>query len=135
MSTIRLDPLAQHPRSAILAGLTLVCVLVPLLGIWHGADGPLGQSIPLLFLIPVVLAAVVGGRSAGAIVSFTAIVVWDWFFIPPLYTVTIGSARDVLALLVFLGVALLVGQLSTAVSKRASEALRRAYSSERRCTI
>lgn len=127
---VRLDPLAQHPRGAIAAGLAMVAALVPLLNIWRGASGPLGQSIPLFFLIPVLFAAVVGGRGAGVVVSCAAIAVWDWFFIPPLYTVTIASPRDVLALVVFLGVALLVGQLSTAVGRRAREALRRAYSSE-----
>lgn len=111
-------------------GLLLVFMLVPILGFWHGAGGPLGQSIPLFFLVPVLLASAIGGRGAGVLVSCVAIFVWDWFFIPPLYRVTVASARDVLALVVFLAVALLVGHLSTVARRRTAEALRRARSSE-----
>jgi len=113
-------------------GLILVGVLVPLLDVWRGADpgGPLGASIPLLFLAPVLLASTVGGRRAGVLVSVVAIAVWDWYFIPPLYTVTIASARDAVALVVFLVVAVLVGQLSNATRRRTEEAMQRARSSE-----
>lgn len=125
-----LDPLAQYPRIGIVGGLLAVAVLVPILALWHGANGPLGQSIPLFFLIPVLLASAVGGRGAGVLVSCAALAAWDWFFISPTYTITIASARDVLALGVFLAVALLVGQLSVVARRRTGEALRRARSSE-----
>jgi two-component system sensor histidine kinase KdpD len=125
-----LNPLAQYPRAGTAGGLLLLAALVPILSLWHGANGPLGQSIPLFFLIPVLLASAIGGRGAGVIVSCVALVVWDWFFITPLYTITIASARDVLALAVFLVVALLVGQLSVVARRRTAEALRRARSSE-----
>lgn len=126
------DPLAQHPRLGTAVGLVLVALLVPVLYSWHGADpkGPLGASIPLFFLVPVLLASAGGGQRAGILVAVVAIFVWDWYFIPPLYTVTVASARDLLALLVFLVVAVLVGQLATAVRGRTDEALRRARSSE-----
>ena len=127
-----IDPLTPHPRTGAAIGLALVGALVPLLDIWRGADpgGPLGPSIPLLFLAPVLFASTVGGRRAGALVSVVAIAVWDWYFIPPLYTVTIASARDVVALVVFLVVAVLVGQLSNATRRRTEEAMQRARSSE-----
>lgn len=125
-----LDLGAGHPRFGIVLGLALIAALVPVLNLFHGMAGPLGQSIPLFFLAPVLLTSALGGRGAGVIVSCVAIAVWDWFFIPPLYTVTIASPRDVLALAVFLVVALFVGQLSTAVRQRADEALQRARSSE-----
>jgi two-component system sensor histidine kinase KdpD len=59
-----------------------------------------------------------------------AVVALDWFFIPPLFQVTIASVRDVLALIVFLMVAVLVGQLSMVARRRTTEAIRRARSSE-----
>ncbi|HWE63207.1 MAG TPA: DUF4118 domain-containing protein, partial [Chloroflexota bacterium] len=124
------DPLAHYPRLATVGGLALVAALVPILGYWHGASGVFGQSLPLFFLVPVLLASVLGGRGAGVLVSCAAVFAWDWFFIPPRYRVTIASVRDVLALVIFLAVALLVGQLSTAARRRAQEALQRAHSSE-----
>jgi two-component system sensor histidine kinase KdpD len=115
-----------------IVGLALVAVLVPLLYVFRGEDPrqTIYPSIPLFFLVPVLLASAIGGQHAGVLVSCAAIFTWDWFFILPLYTVTIASARDVLALVVFLAVALLVGQLATATRRRAEEALRRARSSE-----
>lgn len=124
------DPRAEHPRAATAGGLSLLVLLVPVLQHWHGADGPLGQSLPLFFLVPVLLASALGGRSAGVLVSCAAIVAWDWYFIPPRYMVTIASVRDVLALVVFLAVALLVGQISSVARRAVSESLRRARSSE-----
>jgi two-component system sensor histidine kinase KdpD len=115
-----------------IVGLALVAALVPLLYVFHGEDPrqTLYPSIPLFFLVPVLLASAIGGQRAGVLVSCAAIFTWDWFFIHPLYTVTIYYPRDLLALVVFLAVALLVGQLATATRGRAEEALRRARSSE-----
>jgi two-component system sensor histidine kinase KdpD len=126
----RIELLAEHPRLATAASLGLVALLVPLLRAWGGASGVPGQSLPLFFLLPVLLASALGGRGPGIGVSFVAVVVWDWFFIPPLYRVTVASARDLLALLVFLLVASLVGQLSTLARRRTQEATRRALVSE-----
>jgi two-component system sensor histidine kinase KdpD len=126
----RFDPLARHPRVATALGAALLAVLVPVLGLANGANGPLGQSIPLFFLVPVLVSAAVGGRGPGVIVSCMAILAWNWFFIPPLFKVTIASVRDVLALIVFLGVAVVVGELSTVARRRTNEAIRRARSSE-----
>ena len=123
-------PFARYPRLSALLGLLLVAALVPVLRFWHGADGPLGQSIPLIFLVPVLLASATGGLGTGALVSCAAIVTWDWFFIPPLYTLTIASVRDVLALVVFLLVALLTGELATLARHRAEDAQRLARGSE-----
>ncbi len=127
-----LDPSAAHPLLGALVGVALVVVLVPLLDVWRGSDptGPLYLSIPLFFLVPVLLASVAGGWRAGVLVAIVAIVVWDWFFIQPLYTVTVASPRDLLALLVFLVVALLVGQLANLTRRRTEEALQRARSSD-----
>jgi two-component system sensor histidine kinase KdpD len=125
-----LDPLAPHPLLGAGAGLALVVALVPLLSYARGSSGPLGPSIPLFFLVPVLLSSAMGGLRMGALVSVVAIVVWDWYFIPPLYTFTVYYPRDLLALVVFFAVALSVGNLAAAVRRRAAEALRRAQSAE-----
>jgi len=122
----RFDLLAPRPRLAAGAGVVLLGLLVPLLSALGGATGALGQSIPLLFLVPVLVASVAGSGAAGAAVACVAVVAWDWFFITPVHQVTIATVRDAVALLVFLLVALLVGQLATIVRRRTSEAERRA---------
>jgi two-component system sensor histidine kinase KdpD len=125
-----LFPTSNYPVLGTLLGLALVVLLVPFLQAWKGPTGQFGQSIPLFFLIPVLFSSAIGGRVSGAIVSVAAVFVWDWFFIQPLYTVTIATTRDVTALIVFLAVALLTGQLSKTARQRAQEALRRARSTE-----
>lgn len=64
-----LDPLARHPVLAALSGLAMVVLLVPVLSFVHGADGLLGQSIPLFFIVPVVISAVGGGRLVGQLAT------------------------------------------------------------------
>lgn len=125
------ERLADRNRwGAALVGAILIGLLVPVLAAAGGYYGFLGPSIPLFFLVPVLIASTLGGRIAGVLVSLVAIVVWDWSFIPPLYTPTIYSARDLLALVVFLLVAVLTGHVATVVRQRAEEAGRRAGTSE-----
>lgn len=121
---------ARHPWIGTVVGLLLVALLVPILTLTGGYKGPLGPSIPLFFLVPMLIASTLGGQFAGVLVSIAAVVVWDWFFIPPLYTVTIYYPRDVLALVVFLFDALLTGQLSTFARRTTEDAIRRARTSE-----
>jgi len=125
-----LDPLVDHPVLAVVTGLVLVGLLVPILNVWHGASGQLGPSIAVFFLTPILLAAALGGRGAGAVVSIGALFVWDWYFIAPLHTVTVASARDLLTLVVFLAVSLFTGTFATTARRRTREALHRARSSE-----
>jgi two-component system sensor histidine kinase KdpD len=105
-------------------------LLVPILILAGGYGGPLSPAIPLFFLVPVLLASTLGGQGAGILVSIAAVAAWDWFFIPPLHNPTIHYPRDLLALAVFLVVALLTGQLAAVVRQRADEAIRRARTSE-----
>ena len=125
-----LDPLVDHSVLAAVIALVLVGLLVPVLSVWHGASGQLGPSIAVFFLAPVLLAAALGGRSAGVLVSIVSLFVWDWYFVPPFHTVTVASVRDLLTLVVFLAVALLTGQFATMARRRTREALDRARSSE-----
>jgi two-component system, OmpR family, sensor histidine kinase KdpD len=125
-----LDPLVDHPVLAVTLGLALVASLVPLLNLWRGTSGPLGPSIPVFFLAPVLLAAALGGPIVGVIVSIGALFAWDWYFIPPFHTVTVASARDLLTWAIFLAVALLTGQFAATARRRNRESLDRARSSE-----
>lgn len=104
-------------------GLALVALLVPALSAWRGATGPLGASLPLFFLVPVLLTSAIGGWRAGAVVSIVAVFVWDLYFISPLYSIDANDLGDVVPLAVFLAVALLAGQLTRAARER-EEALR-----------
>src|SRR5262249_50241009 len=50
-----------------------------------------------------------------AVVSLVAVLVWDWYFVPPLHRLDpFGDPRDAVALVAFLAVALLVGRIERA---------------------
>ncbi len=88
------------------------------------------QVVPLLFLIPVLLASAAGGGRSGVIVSVGAVVVWDWFFIPPVHHITVATPRDLLVLTIFMADALLTGRLASIARRRTREAIKRARTSE-----
>lgn len=67
--------------------------------------------IALLYLIPVVIVATFLGRVAGIGASVLAFLVFNYFFISPYYTFRVNHAQDLLVMLVFLGVAILIGSL------------------------
>jgi signal transduction histidine kinase len=79
----------------------------------------------LLYLIIVVLLPVSDGFVPSVFVSIIAVLCLNHFFLPPLFTLQVGGPLDVVALIVFLGTALLIIHLMSQ-RKRAEEALSRA---------
>ncbi|EKM98008.1 DUF4118 domain-containing protein, partial [Acidocella sp. MX-AZ02] len=71
------------------------------------------------------------GRNAGLFTAIAGFLLWNFFFLTPLYTLSVADPRDVVALLVFLLVGVLTGQLAGRVRQEAGaasarvEALRR----------
>ncbi|HEY3284100.1 MAG TPA: DUF4118 domain-containing protein [Armatimonadota bacterium] len=81
-------------------GTALLWVLQPHLGKGHAA---------LLYLPAVVIGASSGGVGAGVMTALYCFLLWDWFLIPPYYTLVIREPGDWLFLLAFLVVGLGVG--------------------------
>jgi PAS domain S-box-containing protein len=112
----RPDLRLAHPWLGLVVGLALVALLVPVL--WSMLGEP-ESSIRMVFLVPVLLAAAIGGRLAGVLVACAAYMAWDWYFTPPLYRFgPFDDAHDVVALMVFLVVALLIGYLTGGARRR-----------------
>jgi two-component system sensor histidine kinase KdpD len=116
--------------AAFLAGTGLTAALVLILEAFNGASGPLSKSIPLFLLVPVLVASYLGGSVPGIGTALVALFAWDWFFVHPFSRVTIQSFGDLMALMVFLGVAVLTGQLANGVKAAAGEAAHRASTTE-----
>ncbi len=81
--------------------------------------------IALLFLIPVVVSAGYFSITGGITASFAAFLSFNYFFIPPYHTLAVHQTQDILALIVFLIVAVIISQslnqakigLATAVAR------------------
>jgi two-component system sensor histidine kinase KdpD len=66
---------------------------------------------PSLFLLAVVVAAALGGVWSGILAAAFSFVALNYFFTPPVHTFRVKEVGDLVALLVFLGVAVVVGSL------------------------
>jgi two-component system sensor histidine kinase KdpD len=78
----------------------------------------------LLYLLLIVLIAVVGGMWPAVTSAVAAFLLLNWYFTPPLHTWTIDNGENVLALVVFVGVAAIVSAIVDLAGRRTREAAR-----------
>lgn len=70
------------------------------------------EAVGMLFLAVVPAAASLQGLPVALYAAVLGFVAWDFFFIPPIYTVSISSTQDAVAAVVFLLVAAITGVLA-----------------------
>jgi two-component system sensor histidine kinase KdpD len=88
-------------------------------------DAP-NTTIAALLLLLVILATATAVRVRVAIaVSVIATLAFNFFLLPPFYTLTLADPQNWVALFVFLVVAIIASQLSSALRRRAQEAVGR----------
>jgi two-component system sensor histidine kinase KdpD len=83
------------------------------------------QDLSLVFLTAVLFSAVTWGLLPSICASILSVLVYNFFFIPPIYTLTVASPRDLLNLIVFLIVAVLTSKLAARVHNQAEAAKHR----------
>jgi len=76
----------------------------------------------LVYLLLTVAVAAVGGLLPALATAVAGFLLGNWFFTPPIHTLTIAEPENLLALVAFLVVALVVGSLVTVAARRAAEA-------------
>jgi len=103
---------------ALLGLPALIALLLPL------RDDTAISTVLLVVLTFVLAIAAVGGTVVGAVGAVFASLLVNWFFVPPYNTLTIAELENGIALAVFLGVAVTVGALVVAASRRSVEAHR-----------
>lgn len=99
-----LSPRLGYPAAAI-----LVCVTIGLLRLFPALTD---ATHALVLLVAVFTIARVWESGPGALAAVLATLGLNFFFLPPIHTFTIEDPRNVVGLLVFLGVALVIGRLS-----------------------
>jgi len=83
----------------------------------------LGDDL-LIYLVAVVAVAVVGGFWPALLAAVVASLLVNWFFTPPLHTLTIADGKSLLALLLFVTVAVTVSSVVHLAALRARQAAR-----------
>jgi two-component system sensor histidine kinase KdpD len=79
-------------------------------------------NIIALFLLTMVLIAVGFGRGPGVMASFLSVALFDFFFIPPRFSLTVADAQYLLTFAVMLVVALITAHLTADLKQQASVA-------------
>ena len=72
----------------------------------------------LVYLVAVVAVAIVGGFWAAVLAAITASLLLNWYFTRPLHTLTIAEPRNMLALLLFVTVAVTVSSVVHLAARR-----------------
>ncbi len=118
-----LSPLSRR-RQAV--GLVLSVLLPVLLTVaLHGLSDP--DQLPLdvsLFLAITVLVALVGGLVPALVAAVGGFFLMNWFFTPPVRDLTVSDPENVVALVVFVAVAVGVATVVDRASRRATDAVR-----------
>jgi len=69
------------------------------------------QVIALALLMPAVLSARLWGLGPGILAALSAFLLLNYFFLPPYYTFVVTHPQDLLALIIFLVIAVVISQL------------------------
>ncbi|MCB1621751.1 MAG: sensor histidine kinase KdpD [Thiothrix sp.] len=88
------------------------------------------QNVALVFLLGVLAAAATAGRGPAILSSVLGALLFNFFFIDPLYTFDIASTEGVVALLFFFVTAVIASGLTARVQAQASAARARARTTE-----
>ena len=82
-------------------------------------------NLSMIFLAAVLFCAITYGTWSGVIAAGLSFLAYNFFFIEPVYTFTIASPHELLALLIFLLVATLTGSLAGRVREQSDAAISR----------
>lgn len=113
---------ARRKMSGLIAAVTLLGV-VTVIGI------PLRQqlSLPsdmLLYLLAVVVVSLIGGFVPALVAAVAASLLLNYYFVPPFHRLTVAAGENLLALVVFLLIAVLVSRVVDVSARRFAEAAR-----------
>jgi two-component system, OmpR family, sensor histidine kinase KdpD len=114
------------PRRRVALGFALAGVGAPLLtlALSQARDQVSPSGALLLFLLLVVFVSALGGMWPALTAAIGGFLLVNWFLTPPLYTWTVGEPRNVLALFVFLAVAIVMSSFVALAARRTAQATR-----------
>jgi len=102
----------------ILGGLTVVLASALMLSLRAWVTTP---TVALLYLLPVGLSAAFWGLGPGLVAALGAFAAFNYFFLPPYFTLHVFRAEDLASLLIFLVVAVtinsLIGQAKSSLAR------------------
>ncbi len=119
--------------AGLLAGTAMLAVLLPVCVSFRGQLS-LASDV-LLFLLAVVVCAMIGGFVPAVAAAVVASLLLNFYLVPPYHTLSIARAENVLALLVFVAIAVLVSRVVDRAARRTLEAARSNAEAETLATL
>jgi len=118
--------LAKDKNSSrlVAVGVAVVSVAISTAALLPVKERINSTTIAVIQLLAVVLVATFFQRWAALTASILAALSFNYFFLPPYYTLAIAEPENWVALIIFLAVAITVGHLSATSNRRRSEAER-----------
>ncbi|MCA0294681.1 MAG: DUF4118 domain-containing protein [Actinobacteria bacterium] len=115
---------ALSPRR-VWGGLATAVLLPPVLT-WILLADPFTSDLPLdipIFLLATVVVALIGGVVPAVVAAVVSSLLLNWFFVPPVGTLTVANPENTLALVVFVLVGVLVALIVHRNARRTEQAL------------
>jgi two-component system sensor histidine kinase KdpD len=116
------DARPSRTATGLLAAAVILPVLTAVLHPWR--DTLALQTILLLYLLAVVVVAVAGTPVSAAAAALLAFLLVNWFYVPPYHTLVVGGRDNLVALVVFVAVAVITGVLVDVAGRRRADATR-----------
>jgi two-component system, OmpR family, sensor histidine kinase KdpD len=123
---VRTRALRQTAR--IVGGLSVIAVLTV---IFHRLLPVNAATTAVVYLLAVLLIAAEWGLAEAVVASFGAMLCFNFFFLPPVGTLTIADPENWVAIVAFLLTSIIASQLSAKARRRAEEAQSRRQEVER----
>ncbi|MFD8719945.1 ATP-binding protein [Streptomyces sp. NPDC059629] len=123
---------ARLGRNRVVRG-WLVGVLGPVLLTWLLTSATPGVGLAndmLLYLTLTVAAALVGGLAPALASAVVGSLLLNWYFTPPVHTLTIADPKNIVAIAIFVGVAVSVASVVDLAARRTHQAARLRAESE-----
>ena len=114
---IRIQPLQYFSAAAAVCVVALICF--PLLSV-------LGyQTVSLILLLTIALLPLKLNAGPVLLAAALSAIIWDFFFIPPRFTMLIGSGQDILMVIAYFAIATVTGTLTARIRAREKAVRRR----------
>ena len=123
---LKRQSLIAIPKRRQLLAAVLAIILLPLLSyVMLDSIITIDNSVvlPLYMLLTVIISAI-GGAYVGVSCAFTASLIINWFFTPPVHTFTITETENIVSLFVFLFIAGVISILVDIAARRSYQAKR-----------
>jgi two-component system, OmpR family, sensor histidine kinase KdpD len=117
-----IDWLNDAPVAWLLGGIVALVALTGVMLIYREQLGIL--NVLLLYLLLTFFLALNGGLWPAVLIAVLGFLAFDFFFIPPYLTLTVAAPDHVLALFVYLGVAIVTARLVSGMRERTEQARR-----------